>query len=59
MAHAVRDLLSQGYTNATLWVLAANRRARSFYQRGGWKLAGKARTATIGGSDLEEVRWRQ
>ena len=40
-------------------LVATNRRARSFYQRGGWKLAGKARTATIGGSDLEEVRWRQ
>jgi ribosomal protein S18 acetylase RimI-like enzyme len=57
-AHAVRDLLSQGYTDTTLWVLAANRRARSFYQRGGWKPAGEARTEMIGGSDLEEVRYR-
>jgi ribosomal protein S18 acetylase RimI-like enzyme len=29
-------LLDDGYTEAVLWVLEANRRARAFYERSGW-----------------------
>jgi ribosomal protein S18 acetylase RimI-like enzyme len=55
MEHAVADLRSHGYTNATLWVLAANRRARSFYERFGWMSDGNTRAETIGGTNLVEM----
>jgi ribosomal protein S18 acetylase RimI-like enzyme len=58
MARAVGDLRSHGYTSATLWVLAANRRARLFYELFGWKSDGNTRTETIGGINLVELRYR-
>ena len=57
MARAVADLRSHGYTSATLWVLAANRRARTFYENFGWKSDGNTRTETIGGINLVEMRY--
>ena len=58
MARAVRDLRSHGYTSPTLWVLAANHRARMFYEHFGWKSGGNTRTETIGGINLVELRYR-
>jgi ribosomal protein S18 acetylase RimI-like enzyme len=58
MARAVGDLRSHGYTSATLWVLAANRRSRLFYEHFGWKSDGNTRTETVGGINLVEVRYR-
>lgn len=57
VARAVADLRSHGYTSATLWVLAANRRARAFYEHFGWKADGNTRTETIGGINLVEMRY--
>ena len=57
MARAVADLRSHGYNSATLWVLAAKRRARTFYENFGWKSDGNNRKETIGGINLVEVRY--
>jgi ribosomal protein S18 acetylase RimI-like enzyme len=57
MARAVADLRSHGYTSATLWVLAANRRARAFYEHLGWQSDGNTRTETIGGINLVAMRY--
>jgi ribosomal protein S18 acetylase RimI-like enzyme len=57
LRHAESDLRSHGYSAATLWVLADNNRACRFYERSGWLRDG-ARTESIGGIELEELRYR-
>lgn len=47
-----------GLTNAALWVLEGNARARRFYERDGWRRDGTQRTSTYGGVPLDEVRYR-
>jgi ribosomal protein S18 acetylase RimI-like enzyme len=42
----------------TLWVLADNLRARSFYERQGFRADGSTMTIQRGGRDLVEVRYR-
>ena len=42
---------------AVLWVLAANDRARRFYERGGWVADGVTRTEAIGGEPVPQVRY--
>jgi GNAT superfamily N-acetyltransferase len=40
---AIAALREQGATKASLWCLAANARARRFYERRGWRLNGDER----------------
>ncbi|MFI7541788.1 GNAT family N-acetyltransferase [Actinoplanes sp. NPDC049599] len=42
---------------AVLWVLAANARARRFYEGGGWALDGAERTEAIGGEQVAQLRY--
>ncbi|MET8148956.1 GNAT family N-acetyltransferase [Actinoplanes sp. NPDC049668] len=42
---------------AVLWVLAANARARRFYERGGWVADGVTRTEEMGGEPVPQVRY--
>jgi GNAT superfamily N-acetyltransferase len=42
---------------ATLWVLEGNRRARLFYERGGWRFDGTTRDAPIGGVITRQLRY--
>ena len=58
MARALGEMGSQGFGEATLWVLAENPRARRFYERGGWRLDGATKTVDLLGSVLEAVRYR-
>lgn len=54
-------LFDQGYGRLSLWVLAANARAISFYQRHGARAEPDSRRSLVrGGVTLEEVRyvWR-
>ncbi len=44
---------------ATLWVLAANTRARRFYERHGWAADGAEKTDWRGTVRLDEVRYRR
>lgn len=55
--HARERLRAQGCTEASLWVLAANQRAIRFYAAQGFVPdPGSARTITVAGAPLEEVR---
>jgi ribosomal protein S18 acetylase RimI-like enzyme len=59
MAGAVAELARLGYTEATLWVLDTNDRARRFYALGGWAEDGASKTDGSRGFDITEVRYRK
>lgn len=59
LAHAERDLVTSGYSEAILWCFAANRRARAFYEQVGWTLDGGTLQREMAGLELEEVRYRR
>jgi len=58
-ALVIDDLAAGGFTEATLWVLDANARARLFYERHGWRLDTLVRDDEIGGVAVREVRYRR
>jgi ribosomal protein S18 acetylase RimI-like enzyme len=47
------------YHEVTLWVLESNRRARRFYEAGGWHADGSMKTDSSRGFSVSEVRYRQ
>ena len=52
-------LRSQGFSDATLWVLHGNARARQFYEALGWRLDGAEKhDDKLTGFALHEVRYR-
>lgn len=59
LEHGVRDLFEHGYSEATLWVLARNVRARRFYEAAGWDADRTERVERFGGQDVTEVRYRR
>jgi GNAT superfamily N-acetyltransferase len=59
MAKAEQLLADAGFTEACLWVLEDNAQGRRFYETAGWDADGHAKTATIGGRGLVEVRYRK
>ncbi|WP_433831412.1 GNAT family N-acetyltransferase [Actinoplanes sp. CA-015351] len=61
MAAGVRQLASSGsgFSEATLWVLEANVRARRFYQAAGWFADGGRLVDESRGFPLEEIRYRR
>jgi ribosomal protein S18 acetylase RimI-like enzyme len=44
--------------DVVLWVFEENPRARRFYERLGFRADGTAKTETIGGVELKEIRYR-
>ena len=56
MTEAVDAIRNSGASEATLWVGAANARARRFYERTRWVASGETRTSALG---PEEVRYRR
>jgi len=57
---ALNDLRGAGYAGVTLWVLEANTRARSFYERVGFELEpGVTRALEREGAVLPEVHYRR
>jgi GNAT superfamily N-acetyltransferase len=48
-----------GHTEAILWVLDDNPRARRFYERAGWYHDGATRPIEIFGIEVPEVRYRR
>ena len=46
-------------TEATLWVLTGNKRARRFYEQHGWTADGAQKTDWRGDVRLDEVRYRR
>jgi len=59
LAAAESALLSSGHHEALLWVLAGNNRARTFYERQGWRMGKPIRLENIGGVDVTEVRYEK
>lgn len=58
LSHAVHRL-SRDYSNALLWVLESNARARRFYERAGWALDGGTKIESLSdGTELREIRYR-
>ncbi|QHT56275.1 GNAT family N-acetyltransferase [Cellulomonas sp. H30R-01] len=57
----MRTVLSEvgDRTRVSLWVLAANERARHFYRRHGFQADGVERYDDVGGAELLEVRYRR
>jgi ribosomal protein S18 acetylase RimI-like enzyme len=53
---AKRQLRASGFSQATLWVLTDNDRARRFYERHGWHPQGRSRVDWRGDVRLDEVR---
>jgi GNAT superfamily N-acetyltransferase len=56
MESALDAMRERGATEATLWVVEANPRARRFYEREGWTLDGETRASQLG---PREVRYRR
>ncbi|MFD9892805.1 GNAT family N-acetyltransferase [Amycolatopsis sp. NPDC059027] len=56
---AVTRLASAGHAEAVLWVLDTNTRARTFYERAGWKPDGATKTEELHGAVLPTVRYRR
>ncbi|HEX5524347.1 MAG TPA: GNAT family N-acetyltransferase [Pedococcus sp.] len=54
-----RATSSTAATEATLWVLAGNKRARRFYEQHGWSADGAEKTDWRGDVRLDEVRYRR
>ncbi len=52
-------ILTERFTEAALWVLRDNERARRFYERHGWRPDGTAHDEVIGGHPVPEVRYRR
>jgi len=59
LGHAERDLRGHGYTQAILWCLEGNARARTFYEQVGWRADGTEKKHDFAGTDLAEVRYRK
>ncbi|OFW67259.1 MAG: hypothetical protein A2Z12_05975 [Actinobacteria bacterium RBG_16_68_21] len=57
MDAAITWLRSRGFTEAFLWVLTGNTRARRFYEAAGWQPDG-IRIEVLAGGSLEETRYR-
>ncbi|HZM00922.1 MAG TPA: GNAT family N-acetyltransferase, partial [Planctomycetota bacterium] len=59
LAASVARLAEAGYSEATLWVLAGNARARRFYESLGWTADGSEKQDdALTGFPLHEVRYR-
>ncbi|MDP1794209.1 MAG: GNAT family N-acetyltransferase [Acidimicrobiales bacterium] len=56
---AVGSLEAQGFTEATLWVLDTNRRARRFYEIAGWFTDGESMQVEWRTAPIREVRYRR
>jgi GNAT superfamily N-acetyltransferase len=56
---SARERLSVVSTQAALWVLQDNVRARRFYERDGWSFDGTRRTRTYGDAPMPELRYRR
>jgi ribosomal protein S18 acetylase RimI-like enzyme len=59
MVAGLRRLAQAGRREAILWVLEANQRARRFYEAGGWRPDGSAKTLELHGFPLVQVRYRR
>lgn len=55
---ATGESAARGWTEITLWTLAANVSARAFYERCGWRLDGGSKREPFAGAVVDQVRFR-
>ena len=53
MDEVLAEIRAGGATQATLWVVEANARARRFYEREGWEPTGETRETPMGPAELQ------
>ena len=53
MDEVLAEIRASGATEATLWVVDANARARRFYEREGWEPTGETRATPLGPAELQ------
>lgn len=53
MDEVLAEIRASGATEATLWVVEANARARRFYEREGWEPTGETRATPLGPVELQ------
>lgn len=53
----LRELSEMGFSEAFLWVLKENLRARSFYKKYGFSQSGESLVHNVGGKDLTEIQY--
>ena len=53
MDEVLAEIRAGGATQATLWVVEANARARRFYEREGWEPTGETRETPLGPAELQ------
>jgi lincosamide nucleotidyltransferase A/C/D/E len=58
LSHAVETLRGLGFRELRLWTLRENERARSFYERSGWRADGAEQTVEQPQGSYVEVRYR-
>ncbi len=56
---AINRLTERGYPVAMLWVLTANERARTFYEKQGWSWDGYEKMYHRDGFEIPELRYRR
>jgi GNAT superfamily N-acetyltransferase len=59
LAASVDALRGRGFTEAVLWVLEDNPRARRFYEREGWTADGARKEEEFLGVVVTEIRYRR
>lgn len=59
LERAVAGLREGGFSQATLWVLETNERARRFYESANWRADGATKVDKRDGFELDEVRYRR
>ncbi len=59
MQRVVEDIAQAAFSEATLWVLDTNDRARRFYEAAGWRAHGASKTDERPAGTLSEVRYRR
>jgi ribosomal protein S18 acetylase RimI-like enzyme len=59
LRHATAELASLGFTEAVLWVVPENARARSLYESEGWTADGAMSTEEILGVTVTDIRYRR
>lgn len=57
LKRAIEELSSMGHRRVFLWVLRGNLRARGFYESNGFTCSGDVKVESIGGRNLEEIRY--
>jgi GNAT superfamily N-acetyltransferase len=57
LAAATERLVALGFTEAVLWVVKGNARARRFYEREGWAPDGGEKRQVFGDRLVREVRY--